>query len=306
MIKFTSQEAILNDQALFAAGAAPNPQDEMLAWLTRLRLLNGVPFAYLIPHEQFLPVESIRFFYVDRNWTDAAVDGALSVGTITSKDRAQLHSVYKQLRARLDETERQEFQKRIKVLPTVPVFGAGDQRAEVTTGFLLRSRAVSGWPGLHVNAWTDRSKATRVNIMRIERLAPAVLLVLLDGIPGFMTITEPRQGIQFGVLSDGTRRKVPVRDSRGKETGEEVVIPFRTGSPGVIHFQELEKRMLREGADVEDDDVFSSAELGLQMLRWPFEQEFGDPDDDNGDELELSFVATYPLQLLRLTHQAGE
>ena len=64
--------------------------------------------------------------------------------------------------------------------------------------------------------------------------------------------------------------------------------------------------MRARGADVDDDDVFGSAELGLQMLRWPFEQEFGDPDDDDGDELELSFVATYPLQLLRLTHQTGE
>ena len=152
MIQYTSEQAVLNDQALFVAEAGPAPQDEMLSWLTRLRLLNGVPFAYLIPHEQFLPIESIRFFYVDRNWTDAAVDGALSVGTITSKDRAQLHSVYKQLRLKLDETERQEFQKRINVLPTIPLLDAGNERAEVMTGFLLRSRAVSGsceskgWP----------------------------------------------------------------------------------------------------------------------------------------------------------------
>ncbi len=304
MIEFTAPEALPNDQALFPPDAGPEPRDELLAWLARLRLLNGVPFSYLIPHEQFLPLESIRFFYVDRNWTDTAVDGALSVGTITSKDRAQLHSLYKQLRAKLDETERQEFQKRIKVLPTVPVFGGGAQRAEVMTGFLLRSRAVSGWPGLHVNAWADRSKTTRVNIMRIERLAPAVLLVLFDGVPGFMTITEPRQGIQFGVIPSGSGRKLRIRDDRGAEIGPDVAVPFREDSPGVIHFQELAKRMLANGGDVEDDGVFSSAELGLQTLRWPFEQEFGDPaDTGNGGGFEVSFVATYPLELLRITHE---
>ncbi|MDH3296270.1 MAG: hypothetical protein OER95_18275 [Acidimicrobiia bacterium] len=303
MIEFQSLEAIPNDQALFTVDAGPEPQNEMLAWMTRLRLLNGVPFSYLIPHERFLPIESIRFFYIDRNWTDAAVDGALSVGTITSKDRAQLHSIYARLRAKLDETERQEFQRRIKVLPTLPVFARGNQRGEVMTGFLLRSRAVSGWPGLHVNAWTDRSKDTRVNIMRIERLAPAVLLVLFDGIPGFMTLTEPRQGIQFGVIPSGTGRRLRIRDDRGSEIGPDVAVPFREDSPGVIHFQELSKRMLANGGDVEGDGVFSSAELGLQTLRWPFEQEFGDPADDDGGGFEMSFVATYPLELLRLTHE---
>lgn len=303
MIDFNSLEAIPNDRALFVADSSPEPQDEMISWLTRLRLLNGVPFSYLIPHERFLPIESIRFFYVDRNWSDAMVDGALSVGTITSKDRAQLHSIYPRLRAKLDETERQEFQKRVKVLPTVPVFAGGAPRAEVMTGFLLRSRAVSGWPGLHVNAWTDRTKNTRVNIMRIERLAPAVLLVIFDGIPGFMTITEPRQGIQFGVKPDGGGRKLPMRDSRGKETGDEVKVPFREGSPGVIHFQELRRRMLDGGGDVEGDGVFSAAELGLQMLRWPFEQEFGDPADSDAGGFEISFVATYSVDDLRLTHQ---
>lgn len=301
MIQYDSIQAITTDKALFVEGAGPEPQDELLAWLTRLRLLNGVPFAYLIPHEQFLPIESIRFFYVDRNWTDAAVDGALSVGTITSKDRAQLHSIYTQLRARLDETERQEFQRRIHVLPTIPVFDEGGPRAEVLTGFLLRSRAVSGWPGLHVNAWEDGSQETVVNIVRIERLAPAVLLVLFDGVPGFMTITEPRQSIQFGVKPDGGVRNVPVRDDRGEETGDEVVVPFRQGSPGVIHFHELRRRMLDSGGDVDEDGGFSSAELGLQTLRWPFQQEFGEPPDGEGD-FGLSFVATYGVGLLRLTH----
>ena len=35
--------------------------------------------------------------------------------------------------------------------------------------------------------------------MRMERLAPAVMLVIFDDIPDRMEIEEPRQGIQFGV-----------------------------------------------------------------------------------------------------------
>src|SRR5438093_13571359 len=67
---------------------------ELRRFLARLRLLNGVPFSYLVPDADLLPPESIRFFYVDRRWTDSLVEGALSVGTITTADRAQLEAVY--------------------------------------------------------------------------------------------------------------------------------------------------------------------------------------------------------------------
>ena len=50
-----------------------------------LRLLEQVPFCYLVPDSLLLPPESIRFFYVDRNWTDALIQGALSVGTVNSR-----------------------------------------------------------------------------------------------------------------------------------------------------------------------------------------------------------------------------
>ncbi len=54
-------------------GSIPNgvvPPD-VVRFLARLRLLEGVPFNYLVPDATMLPLESIRFFYVDRNWLDA-------------------------------------------------------------------------------------------------------------------------------------------------------------------------------------------------------------------------------------------
>ena len=60
----------------------------MRSWLGRLRLLEGVPFANLIADAELLPPESIRWFYLDRRWTDALVQGALSVGTVNSDDPA--------------------------------------------------------------------------------------------------------------------------------------------------------------------------------------------------------------------------
>jgi hypothetical protein len=88
---------------------AADPQDafgarvvpfELRQWLARLRLLEGVPFAYLAADSELLPQESIRFFYLDRAWTDALIEGALSVGTVNSADRAQLAACNRARRAR--------------------------------------------------------------------------------------------------------------------------------------------------------------------------------------------------------------
>ena len=43
------------------------------------------------------------------------------------------------------------------------------------------------------------SDSDRLKVLRMERLAPAVLLVLFDGVPAVVHVEEPpRQGVQFG------------------------------------------------------------------------------------------------------------
>ncbi len=166
-------------------------------WLAALRLAEGVPFQYLVADDRLLPPESIRFFYLDRNWTDALVAGALSVGAITTDDRAQLQVLYPQIRDELDADER------LVRVPGNEVAVSGP--ADVVTGVLIRSRAVSGWPAMHVRAYRDEvpddgsdDDPSRLHLMRLERLAPAVLLALFDGVPAVVHIEEPRSGLQFG------------------------------------------------------------------------------------------------------------
>ena len=267
---------------------------ELRQWLARLRLLEGVPFAYLAADSELLPLESIRFFYLDRAWTDALVQGALSVGTVNSADRAQLAKIYEQARAEIDEEER-----RVR-MPG----GEGTQQgnAGTITGFLLRSRAVSGWPGLHVRAYAaepanrddeiiPESDPRRLKVLRMERLAPAVLLVLLDGVPAVVHVEEPRQGVQFGVrleTSGGAntfKAWVPGRDATTSEdveipagSGNKVPIdvPFRAGAPGVVDLPKLVARFVAKKAQLKVGDDLDSAELALQMIRFPYRQVFGD------------------------------
>jgi len=272
--------------------------DDVRRWLARVRLLEGVPFAHLVPDSELLPPESIRFFYVDREWTDAMVQGALSVSTVTSLDREHVQALHAMIREEIDTEERQ-----------VRVVGAdepGPAPAETITGFLLRSRAVSGWPGLHVRGFRseigpDDGKVAeddprRLRLLRLERLAPAVLLCLFDGIPQVVHIEEPRQGVQFGVhLSRDasgatTGAYIDLRDvltatrldkMQPGPTGPTTVdVPFRKGAPGVIDVQTLAQRIAAQTAtnvNALEAAGVQSAELAMEMLRFPFRQVFGDP-----------------------------
>lgn len=244
--------------------------DSVVDWMARLRLLCNVPFAYLVPDHRLLPTESIRFFYVNRNWTDAAIDGALSVGAVTTKDRAQLQSLHAAVRAALDRQERRIWAGDAGATPM-------DGPAEVVTGFLLRSRAVSGWPGLHVRASHD---GRQLQLLRMERLAPAVLLVLLDGIPDRVVIEEPRAGVQFGVGPAPSGQPPTARSlvMRNPATGQPaalapLTVPFRADAPGVVHVAELAKRL--KATNLFGSDV-GSGELAIQLLQFPYRQGFGE------------------------------
>jgi hypothetical protein len=261
-----------------AMGVTPTEVREFLA---RLRLLEGVPFSHLIADAELLPPESIRFFYVDREWTDALVEGALSVGTITTLDREQLQAVYAAIRGDVDAQER-------RVRAEEP--GAiGSGAANTITGFLLRSAAVSGWPGLHVRAYREEvpdaailpdTDPRRLSLLRVERLAPAVLLVLFDGVPRLVHVEEPRQGIQFGVdLVDGTTiRPRDVKTAQRLENQARVPVPFRAGAPGVVHFARLAADLAAIPATrvvVGGDTEVGSAGLAMQLLQFPYRQVFG-------------------------------
>ena len=73
-----------------ASRRSPTRPTSRSSWLGRLRMLIGVPFEYVVPDDGLLRPETIRFFYIDRNWTDAAVDGAIAAGVYGTRDRLTL------------------------------------------------------------------------------------------------------------------------------------------------------------------------------------------------------------------------
>lgn len=260
---------------------------ELRQWLVRLRLLDNVPFAYLAADSDLLPEESIRWFYVDRRWTDALVQGALSVGTVNSDDRTTLTARYTDVRAELDQEER-NVRRVAGTERYAPVEGSG---TGPISGFLLRSRAVSGWPAMHVRAFSiepaggDEAQIPedapgRIRLLRLDRLAPAVLLCLFDGIPSVVHLEEPRQGVQFGFDAQGEDDDVTAtlqpRNATTFDTlpGDPIEVPFRAGGTGVVDIQQLE-RALKDRVGSGAADGLDSAEYALQLVRLPFRQVFG-------------------------------
>lgn len=291
---------------------------DIVRFLARLRLLEGVPFPYLVPEADLTPPETIRFFYIDRNATDALVEGSLSVGTANSADRVQLAELYSTVRDEVDVAERLV---RMKDSDAAAVDAAGRPIGVggPITGFVLRSRLVSGWPAMHVRAYSKDDHpddltgpdaddaADRVRLLRMERLAPAVLLVLFDGIPAVVQIEEPRAGIQFGIRrnepANGQQSAyMPLRDvthpNNGFLTaaGNPVIVPvqFRRGSPGVINIRQLNADMAKVAATNMGSTVDPS-EFAMQMLRFPLRQVFGAAKVDQGYD---AFVATIPVAQL--------
>jgi hypothetical protein len=269
-----------------------------------------VPFAYLVADTELLPPESIRFFYVDRRWTDALVQGALSVGTVNSDDRTQLTAAYPALRDELDKEERNQRRR-----SDSPRFTGG---AGPISGFLLRSQAVSGWPALHVRAFSvdpdepddapiKEDDPRRMRLLRLERLAPAVMLCLFDGIPRTVHLEEPRQGVQFGFdpQGHGEQLRATLRP-RSAATfdylgGDPIQVPFRAGASGVVDIQALERALAKLPATGAGDGL-DSAEYALQLVRFPYRQVWGDPETQPVGSV---FRATVSYELLASTLFSG-
>ena len=154
-----------------------------LAFLAHLRLLVGVPFAYLVPDPLMLPNESIRFFHLDRSWTDRLVDGVLAVGKIGTREQAHHQTAARGHRGAA----------RRGSSPTCGPCSAGsasieDQAAtaeartpgQPITGLLLRSALVSGWPHMDVAAYADGRQA---HAAAAGAARAVVLIALFAGIP---------------------------------------------------------------------------------------------------------------------------
>jgi hypothetical protein len=228
--------------------------DDLVEWIARLVLLYPVPFHYLIPHQTLLPSESLRFFHLDDNWVDALVDGAFSIA-VRNVDNKR-----KGLRTELAATlSKIVYQHRLRLLGKNPEWNPSEVYMSIPkSGFLLRSRIVTGWPGVEVTAKTTAANdGVLPQILRFDQIADGVLFCLARGLIEEVTFREPREGITFGVGSDGKLKAA--------KTGKTLDVKkdlLRGGPAGVVEIAKLQQQLTSTG----------SAEFATQMIRRPEEQ----------------------------------
>lgn len=276
------------------SGEPLSPEEQNLAdWLGRLKLLHGVPFNYMVPDVAMLPMESIRFFYVDSLWLDYLTEGALSIGRSTAGDsvhdqaflgdlhtfsrfgvKLQRNKVLGHLAFHLSAAESTKLAANIgSIVPT-----------EKITGFLLRSDVVSGWEGLQVEAFLDDDAKQPSQLLRMDHLSPNVLLCMFEGLVKKVVIHEYPEVLHFGVDTDAAGGNITfsksfryIVDHDGHAAGDQVPVAIappvqiadfvRTGSTGVLRMNDLANGIHTELKDkIAYGSVFTAAEFALEMV----------------------------------------
>lgn len=248
--------------------------DPITAWLANLTNLSMLPFSYLVPDPRMLPVESIRFFYVDPAWIDALLAGALSIATHNSADIATLTALMSSLKRKIAEKRNASLRRKF-------AGSASTTSNDITiSGVLIRSEIISSWPTLAIAATAGGSP---VDIVRDDTLAPNVRLLLFKGIPDTINIAEPYQGLQFGVEDNGIApRYVTSKGEIGAQIPGIPTVPpggysqflseyCRTSSGGVVQVASL-AAALRTATDGGSD--FGAGDFAIQIVRAPELQSF--------------------------------
>jgi hypothetical protein len=180
--------------------------ERMSEWLAQLYLLHDVPFENLVPNAGLLPPESIRFFYLDTNWLDLLVEGALSIGIESSRDRVY-QALMKDFIWNTTFGALEQVRENLLGVPAEEqVPGSTRRFAQGSlSGMLLRSAVVSGWPGIQIHGFAktlgnpaNPDTSTEIQLLRMERLSNDIMLCLWPTVPAVVTVEEPHEGVTFG------------------------------------------------------------------------------------------------------------
>jgi hypothetical protein len=250
--------------------------DDASGWLAKTALLEGVPFNHLVPDQRMLPVESARFFYIDQSWINMMLQGALSAGVFTSADQA----VHNWLLPLMMQRIKRKVAVRRSSLLKKPV--AEDDAILPVAGMLLRSALLTSYPALTMEA-SDGNGI--VDPLRMENIASNIRLVLWKKVPGKIIISQPDQGLSYGVEDEW---KIVLRSLDQSNLGASLQKPFPATGDFTQFMRPLANnvggrvlQLVPSGADnagylvpalnsaLNPSQPISSSTFSIQMIRTP-------------------------------------
>ena len=243
-------------------------------WLQSLALLEGVPFAYLVPDERMLPPESLRFFQLDPAWVESLRDGALSIGRVHSADHAR-HDVH-----------REQF-----------------PAPQPANGVIIRSSVLKDWPDLVIRAYTQTATGDpkwqtapslstgdykELQALRTARLAPDLVLILYPAVAfDMLEMHVQPQMLHFGLEGTANAWK---KDLKNPNDGSELQYVSKASlsaaaaqtladkEPNATYRGALQRRATRWKAHPEDLRVWEGDDLALLRAGVPSLKTSMDPD----------------------------
>ncbi|KAH7186286.1 uncharacterized protein B0J16DRAFT_343441 [Fusarium flagelliforme] len=247
----------LSSQHSWTQAASP-PYDEMNEpaspdWMVVLRFvldlyyLFNVPSHYLLSDQSLLPRESLRFFFIDHNWVDALIDGALSLGNqggSANEPQTEAKDIDDPVRRSIKKAINRLFDDPMCHRPPVPRFG-----------FYLRSAVVAQFPDLKVSVEVTGSKSGDPYLLRHDVIDKETML-------GFFSEAPLREGLH------GLRFELPAHQQF-----------FSVGS---VTASGLEIAYKRQYTVVDPCD--SEQNVPIDIIRWPRDGK-GKSDDKNDQKV---------------------
>ncbi|KAK3396801.1 hypothetical protein B0T20DRAFT_508042 [Sordaria brevicollis] len=218
----------------------------VLRFVLDLYYLVNVPSHYLMPDQSLVPRESLRFFFVDHNWIDAVVDGALSLGNQGGPGLAKKkeHETDDIVRKAVKETINRLFTDPACHPPAIPRYG-----------FYLRSAVAAQFPDLKVSVEVTGAPSGNPYLLRHDVIDKETML-------GFFSDAPLKDGLH------GLRFELPAHQqyfSLGTVTNEGLEVAY--------------KRQYTK-AGVEDDQ----RNIPVATIHWPSKGKGRSESSDDGRE----------------------
>lgn len=241
-----------NQQALYShlfpadsqdSGGSIDLPEDINTWFRQLALLSGIPFNYLVPHDEMLPPESIRFFWLDWFWVESLLDGAFSIGRV------------------------HESKPESDTLPS---------QVRQITGCLIRSEVIAGWPDLQIDASNSRLNGNnpmqanqKQKLLRCDRLSQDVLICLFEGEIQTLDISLKPEGLHFGFNLDEAKKLRSIDDEENSDWKIKS-IPWKDKNTNqrIVDIDKLAKTIEQKlKGEKERLTSFTSAQFALKMVQ---------------------------------------
>lgn len=228
-----------------------NPFPEgIINWLSELVLLENIPFNNLIADENLLPNESMRLFYLDKNWTNTLLDGALSIGIHSERDLL--------LQRAMNQIIRQKTNEKL---------GEANIIVGTISGLIIRSSIVTNYKDFKVIGFEDSDKTTEIKSLRKVRLSSNILMVLFESVPQLIEIKTATENQVLAIVNNKITLR-SIENEVGQAIDKTVTLEqadFRNKEKRILNISALQQKIAQQFGKAN----LSPSEFAIQLTQSP-------------------------------------